>query len=113
VAGTPAFRLVGSFGLPRMDPATLRRELALYAHWYNDHRPHQGLRGRTPDEVYFGRAPANEWPRHEPRASWPSDGSCAAPSTEIQGRRGAVLRLEVGYLEGRRHLPVVQRRRAA
>jgi transposase InsO family protein len=76
------------FVLP-MRPGRLRRELALYAHWYDRHRPHQGLGGRTPDEVYFGRVPANERPHHEPRA---------APEAEIRGHRGAVLRLDVSYL---------------
>jgi putative transposase len=92
---------------------SLRRELALYAHWYNHHRPHQGLGGRTPDEVYFGRRPANERPRHEPRAGWPRHSVCATPSTGVRGRRGAVLRMEVGFLEGRRHMPIVRLRQAA
>ena len=30
----------------------LDRKLASYAIWFNAYRPHQGLRQRTPDEVY-------------------------------------------------------------
>ena len=26
------------------------------ARWFNAHRPHQGLGGRTPDEVHFGKS---------------------------------------------------------
>jgi hypothetical protein len=35
--------------------------------WYNQHRPHSTLGGKTPDEVYFQRFPANRRPRIEPR----------------------------------------------
>ena len=80
----------------------LRRELALYAHWYNAHRPHQGLGGRTPDEVFFGHQPAREQPRDEP---------CAGQAP-VAVRQDAP-RLEVSFLQGRRHLPVVALRRAA
>jgi len=31
-----------------------RRQLEAYFHYYNHRRRHQGLDGRTPDEVYFG-----------------------------------------------------------
>jgi transposase InsO family protein len=32
-----------------------RRELLQYRDWFNEHRPHTTLGGRTPNEVYFGR----------------------------------------------------------
>lgn len=35
------------------DGHALNRGLAEYFTWYNAHRPHQGLDGATPDEVYF------------------------------------------------------------
>jgi hypothetical protein len=47
------------------------------------------------------------------RAHWLIKASCASPQTEIEGQRGVVLALVVGYLEGRRHLPVVALREAA
>ena len=32
----------------------MRRELNLYVSWYNGFRPHQGLDGRVPMDVYRG-----------------------------------------------------------
>ena len=43
------------------------REMKLWKKWYNGTRPHDSLKGRTPDEVYFGRRAANTLPRIEPR----------------------------------------------
>ena len=60
-----------------------------------------------------GLPPANAEPRFEPRITWPRRSSCAAPQAQIKGRRGARLTLVVGYLEDRKHLPVVELRRAA
>ena len=54
-----------------MRVAKLRVEVSLYFLWYNHHRPHQGLGGRTPDELYFHREPANDERRCEPRRNWP------------------------------------------
>ena len=34
-----------------------RRELKAYFKFYNERRRHQGLDGRTPDEVYWGTLP--------------------------------------------------------
>ena len=33
----------------------IQRKLLDYVHWFNEHRPHQGLDQRTPDDVYYGR----------------------------------------------------------
>ena len=96
-----------------MQVAKLRVEVSLYCVWYNRHRPHQGLDGRTPDEVYFGRPAANEKRRFEPRRDYPRASPCAKPWAKVRGRRGVRLRLKVSYLEGRRHLPVIALRRAA
>jgi len=90
-----------------------RRELQLVLGWYNGHRPHMTLRGRTPDEVYFARSPANRSPRCEPRPLWPRASRCAAPQTLVAGQPGAEFRLELRFVEGRRHLPVVALQRAA
>jgi transposase InsO family protein len=89
------------------------RELSLVADWYNGHRPHAGLAGATPDEIYFGRLPAHHRPRFEPRARWPRSSRCARPQAPVRGRPGVRLALEVRYLEGRAHLPVVSLTRAA
>ena len=37
-----------------------RRELAAYFDFYNRRRRHQGLEGRTPDEVYCSTLPRHE-----------------------------------------------------
>ncbi len=92
--------------------AAIRRELVLYVTWYNEHRPHSGLDGRTPMEVYHGLSPANEAPRFEPRPQWPRRSRCAAPVVPVKGRVGARLRLVVSRFENRPHLPVVELRRA-
>jgi transposase InsO family protein len=34
--------------------SSIERSLATYATWFNEHRPHQGLAQRTPDEVHYG-----------------------------------------------------------
>jgi transposase InsO family protein len=91
----------------------MRRELGCYATWYNEHRPGQALGGQTPWEVYTGVRPANSERRFEPRRDWPTESPCASPQTAIRGERGVSLSLVVGYMEGRRHLPVVELRKAA
>ena len=90
-----------------------RREMAAIVAWYNEHRPHAGVGGRTPDEIYFNRRPANRQPRWEPRLKWPRASPCATPRTLVKGKPGARLELAVDFLGGRRHLPVVRVNRAA
>jgi len=92
---------------------TVGRELSLFADWFNGQRPHGGLGGATPDEAYFGRRPAHHRPRFEPRPRWPRDARCARPQAPVHGRPRARLALEVRYLEGQAHLPVVAPTRAA
>jgi putative transposase len=91
----------------------MRREISLYTAWYNEHRPHMALVGRTPSEVYIGTRPANAKPRFEPRPNWPSRSPCASPQTSIKATCSTQLQLVVGYLGGRKHLPVVELRQAA
>jgi hypothetical protein len=91
----------------------MRRELAFYVHWYNEHRPSMALGGCTPREIYYAVPPANAKPRFEPRPRWPKRSPCASPQAAVTGARGTKLRLVVGYLEDRKHLPVVELRRAA
>lgn len=72
--------------------ADMRKDLADYVGWFDEHRPHQGLLGRTPAEmVLLGHRPAFE-----------TRGKCAVK-----------LKLAVSCFRGRRHLPVVQLQRAA
>jgi putative transposase len=91
----------------------MRRELEYHMTWHNEHRPHTTLRGRTPDEVYFRRFPANRRPRIESRPGWPRGSPCASPQVLIAGRAGAEFTLEVSHVGGRMHLPIVTLRRAA
>jgi hypothetical protein len=91
----------------------MRRAIASYATWYAEHRPHTALGGRTPLEVYRGLPPANEAPRYEPRARWPRRSACAQPVAPVQGRCGVQLALVLRHVEDRKHLPVVELRRAA
>ncbi len=87
-----------------LDDHSMQYELAIYGVWYNEHRPSQALGGCTPKEVYEGVARASERAQMEPRPGWPRDPG----SHPVAG-----LRLVVGYLEGREHLPVVELREAA
>jgi transposase InsO family protein len=93
--------------------AVLRRELALYVDWYNGHRPHDALDTATPDETYSRRQPACRKPRFEPRRFWPRGSPCAQPRAAVRGRRGDRLALDVRHLAGRKHLPIVELKRAA
>jgi hypothetical protein len=92
---------------------SILRELALFADWYNDHRPHSALAGRTPAEVYRGVEPACQLPRFEPRARWPRGAPCSSPQAEVAGEPGAIVKLEVEFQLGRRHLPIVSLKLAA
>ncbi len=88
------------------------RELKYAADWYNEMRPHTWLDGRTPNERYDGRFPANRRPRFEPRSRWPRGSPCAQPWALVRGKPGARLTLDVSFHAGRRHLPIVELRRA-
>jgi putative transposase len=90
----------------------MKQEINSYFDWYNAHRPHESLDGRTPDEVYFGRPAANTRPRVEPRPHWPKGSSCASPQASVRGKPGCRVELEITYHEGRRHLPVIKLKRA-
>ena len=72
----------------------MRRELALYLIWHNEHRPHEYLEGRTPQEVY----------NHSP----PRD--CLKL---IHGSEVLEMKLQISYLEGRKHLPVIELKKSA
>jgi transposase InsO family protein len=89
----------------------MRREVSLYATWYNEHRPNQALGGRTPREVHSGIQPANTRPRFEPRGNWPTTSPCASPQTAIRGRRG--VSSDTQFYALRRHLLVVELCQAA
>ena len=78
--------------------AAMRAELAAFTGWYDANRPHQSFGGRTPAEVYEGLE----------RADQRSGSGSVTPLT-----MGKPLALKVSYLDGRKHLPVVELRAAA
>jgi hypothetical protein len=92
---------------------SFRSELVSFAAWYNEHRPHTWLNGRTPDEVYHALPPANGQPRIEPRARWPIESRCAQPRAPVDRKPGANIELDVTHVEERKHLPIVTLRRVA
>jgi putative transposase len=72
----------------------MRHELALYFIWYNQYRPHEYLDARTPEEVY----------NHSP------------PIEKKIFKRGSdipKLELELSFLDGRKHLPIIEFKKAS
>jgi hypothetical protein len=65
-----------------------RARLQSYAAWFNEHRPHQGLGNRTPDEVHHGQ-------------------STRARSVPLRAA------LAVAYSDGNHDLPILALRHAA
>ena len=63
-------------------------ELLETVEWYNGHRPHTWLGGKTPNEVYLEWFPANRRPRFEPRSKWPRGSPCAKPWALVRGSPG-------------------------
>ena len=72
----------------------MRREMALYFTWYNEFRPHEYLNARTPMEVY------NHSPPKETLKL-------------IHGSEVPKMELEISYLDGRKHLPVIELKKVA
>ena len=92
--------------LPLIIPVTIgaiREELRCYAIWYNDHRPHTKLAGRTPRDATDGRSRRRR--RIDPRVRWPHRPQGARPGERVA--------LDVSYVAGRKHLPVIGLRRVA
>ena len=92
--------------------AAMRAEVRRFIDWYAEFRPHQGLGGCTPLEVYENRIPACRGPRFEPRARYPAPNS-QQPIAPLRAGRGAKLELVISYFEGAWHLPIVELKAAA
>jgi putative transposase len=95
------------------DKKKFELELDLFCNWYNEHRPHEFLEGKTPNEVYLKQFPKNRKPRFEPRSRWPRGSPCAKPWGLVRGKVGAKLEMEVNFLHGRKHLPILSLKRVA
>ncbi len=76
------------------DIEEIREELSFYIVWYNQFRPHEYLKSKTPQEVY----------NHSP------------PLKVIEFKHNSnlpELKLNISYLDGWKHLPVVEIKEAA
>ena len=88
----------------------MQREVTAYTFWYNQHRPHTALGGRTPAEVRDGLVAACDRPALEPRGRFPlARGQPARMARRLRGK----LELVLEHVDGRTHLPIVSLRRAA
>jgi hypothetical protein len=88
----------------------MQHEVKAYMFWYNQHRPHSSLRGRTPAEVRDGLLAACERPALEPRARFPlARGQPVRMARRVRGK----LVLVVEHVDGRAYLPIVSLRQAA
>ena len=76
----------------------MRAELVTFVRWHDAYRPHQSFGGRTPAEVYQGLE----------RADQRVGGESVTPLTS-----GKHLAPKVSYLDGWKHLPIVELRAAA
>ena len=106
-------QVLAQLPLIRLRRESFRNELAMIIQWYNEHRPHDSLGGKTPNEVYEDRFPANRKPRMEPRVGWPRGSPCAKPQALIAGKSGQRFEMTVDFFRKRRHLPIVTLKRAA
>ena len=92
---------------------SMRRELTAVSDWYNEHRPHMTLGGKTPNELYHDHYPANRRPRLEPREGWPRGSPCARPWALVAGKPGDRFSVKVEFHAGSRRRPIVSMKRAA
>jgi transposase InsO family protein len=104
---------IGQLSLIPLRRETFRQEMVLIGAWYNEHRPHMTRGGKTPNEVYKKRFPANRKPRIEPRPRCPRGSPCATPQALVAGNPGQRFEMNVAFHANRRHLPIVTLRRAA
>lgn len=85
----------------------MAEDLAIFVEWYDEHRPHRGLGGATPNEIYFGRPRARDAPRFEVWGRYPTH------DVELRAEAGSVVELCVERYRGRAHLLVIETRPAA
>ena len=83
----------------------MRDGLSAYTSWFNEHRPHQALDGCTPREIYEDLVPLDQARCFDLRPAWPANQDDAVSRVR--------LTLTVTYHEGRRHLPIIELKRAA
>ena len=99
-------------GLRRLVTIPLRElqmaeEVTTFVEWFNQDRPHQGLAGATPNEVYFDGERARNGPRYDVREPYPTR------DAKVRAEAGTAVELRVHQYRGRAHLPVIELRQAA
>lgn len=109
------FRTLKQEGLRRiavpLGLAAMTAELDRYLHWYSVDRPHTFLGGATPKEILASKAPASRRVGMEVRAKYPL--RARRPGGVPRRRVRKRLELQVDFVGGLRHLPVVELRLAA
>ena len=75
-----------------LDTNSLRKKLTTYMRWYNFFRPHQGLDGATPAEIYIVKSQKENVRKFD---------------------RKEKLQLLVTFYKGDRQLPIIRLKRAA
>jgi hypothetical protein len=93
--------LKGMLGLTLFKPLLLRdaqHRVALGLVHYAFFRPHAGLGGATPAEVYFGQTPAHLSAKPPPRGT--------------PGQAMEAPRFDIVFLDAKRRLPILLRRAA-
>jgi len=95
--------------------AGIEAELDAYVRWYMTERPHQGIGGWTPEERLCARNKLKNRPAWETRLRLPWAGVRARGDPTLRKLRRPVrgLELSIAQLEGRKHLPIIELRRAA
>jgi hypothetical protein len=88
--------------LRALTPADLVRRIVIGLFYYGQHKPHQGLRGATPAEVYFGLKSACLQPKRPLREF--ELVSNKKPPDELS--------LEIEYLDGEHLLPILVKKAA-
>jgi transposase InsO family protein len=83
----------------------MKKELSVYCSRFNEHRPHQALNGCTPRDIYRNPALLDLSPCTRPRHERSTIHNVMQPHPR--------LKLVVTYHEGRRHLPIIELKRAA
>ncbi len=93
-------RILVPFGIDAM-----HTDLDRFVRWYNVWRPHQGIAGATPEELYREQAPARDHLRIEVREHYPLPDARASPADV---RRGTLRGLRVTHLDAHGRLPCVE-----
>ena len=82
--------------------------LESYRVWFNRCRPHQGVGGATPLEMFGGKTPARDEARVEIRECYPLQDARARARGSPEATRATLRGVRVSYLDGHHELPMVE-----